>query len=84
MLSRATSIKSSDSTFESSNSAISNTSLSMTELSTTSPTWAIGHAWDTLLAYAEREAGNGPDCRAVLVMEQAINEMKTQVDVIHR
>ncbi|RSL44142.1 hypothetical protein CEP54_014801 [Fusarium duplospermum] len=82
MSSRATSIKSSDST----NSAISNTSISMTELSTTSPMYAIEHAWDTLLAYAEKQAGNGPDCafRALLVMEQAINDMKTHVDVIYR
>ncbi|KAL2669847.1 hypothetical protein Neosp_015144 [[Neocosmospora] mangrovei] len=73
-------------TIKSSNSTTSSTSTAMTDLSTTSSTWAIGHAWDTLFAHAEREAGHGPDStfRAILVMEQAINEMKIQVDVMSR
>ncbi|RMJ08505.1 hypothetical protein BHE90_005626 [Fusarium euwallaceae] len=77
--SRATTIKSS-------NSTISSTPTSTKDLSITPPTWAIGDAWDTLFAHAEREAGSGPDStfRAILVMEQAINEMKIQVDVMCR
>ncbi|RSL82887.1 hypothetical protein CEP52_016848 [Fusarium oligoseptatum] len=70
----------------SSNSTISSTPTSTKDLSITPPTWAIGDAWDTLFAHAEREAGSGPDStfRAILVMEQAINEMKIQVDVMCR